>query len=253
MVFLGEHKRPGQPRGPGIRRPVPSIIFLEPGSAELAGARPYDHQALRLRPGRHLRRVGALAGRRARARDARDRPLGGDQPADAAGASGRARPVPGRDPHPLARIPTPGWICALVALLSALTWSLIVPLFQVPDEQAHVAYAQHLAEVAAPPAGHRDASATLRRGTQPALRASLAADHPSPREPAARARNAPTGSSSARWICPRTGREVAGTATRRRTRRSTTPSPRSPTGSPPSPTSSTGCTRCGSSPRCSPP
>jgi hypothetical protein len=53
----------------------------------------------------------------------------------------------------LRRIPTAAWVCALAALLNGLTWSLIVPLFQVPDEPAHVAYAQYLAESHKPPSG----------------------------------------------------------------------------------------------------
>jgi 4-amino-4-deoxy-L-arabinose transferase-like glycosyltransferase len=48
-------------------------------------------------------------------------------------------------------LPTGAYLCALVALLNALVWSLIVPPFQVPDEQAHVAYAQYIAETGRPP------------------------------------------------------------------------------------------------------
>jgi 4-amino-4-deoxy-L-arabinose transferase-like glycosyltransferase len=51
------------------------------------------------------------------------------------------------------RIPTLGWMCALTGFLCAATWSLIVPVFQVPDEQDHVAYAQYLAETGKPPPG----------------------------------------------------------------------------------------------------
>ena len=39
-----------------------------------------------------------------------------------------------------------GRLCALVAGLSALAWSFVTPPFHVPDEVAHFAYAQHLAE-----------------------------------------------------------------------------------------------------------
>jgi hypothetical protein len=46
----------------------------------------------------------------------------------------------------LAGLPRAGWVCALAALLVAIAWSLITPLFQVPDEEAHVAYAQYVAE-----------------------------------------------------------------------------------------------------------
>jgi len=44
------------------------------------------------------------------------------------------------------RVPLAGWLCALVAGLSALTWSFVTPPFHVPDEVSHFAYAQHLAE-----------------------------------------------------------------------------------------------------------
>jgi hypothetical protein len=37
------------------------------------------------------------------------------------------------------------WLCALVACLSAVSWSFITPAFQVPDEQAHFAYVEELA------------------------------------------------------------------------------------------------------------
>ncbi len=38
------------------------------------------------------------------------------------------------------------WICAAVAALSAASWSIVTPPFQVPDEPSHFAYAQRLAE-----------------------------------------------------------------------------------------------------------
>ncbi len=38
------------------------------------------------------------------------------------------------------------WICALVACLSAASWSIVTPPFQVPDEPSHFAYAEWLAE-----------------------------------------------------------------------------------------------------------
>ena len=37
-------------------------------------------------------------------------------------------------------------LCALVAVMNALTWSLLVPPFQVPDEESHTGYVQYLAE-----------------------------------------------------------------------------------------------------------
>jgi 4-amino-4-deoxy-L-arabinose transferase-like glycosyltransferase len=46
----------------------------------------------------------------------------------------------------LERVPNAAWICALVACLNAVCWSLITPPFQVPDEPAHFAYVQQLEE-----------------------------------------------------------------------------------------------------------
>jgi 4-amino-4-deoxy-L-arabinose transferase-like glycosyltransferase len=46
----------------------------------------------------------------------------------------------------LRSVPRAGWACALVMLANALAWSLIVPPFQVPDENAHYAYVQQVAE-----------------------------------------------------------------------------------------------------------
>ncbi len=46
----------------------------------------------------------------------------------------------------LRRVPTAAWACAAVAALSAASWSLITPPFQVPDEPSHFAYVQWLAE-----------------------------------------------------------------------------------------------------------
>jgi hypothetical protein len=39
-----------------------------------------------------------------------------------------------------------GWACALVACLSAASWSILSPPFQSPDEPSHFAYVQQLAE-----------------------------------------------------------------------------------------------------------
>jgi len=44
------------------------------------------------------------------------------------------------------RLPRAALACALVALANGLAWSLIVPPFQVPDENAHYAYVQQLVE-----------------------------------------------------------------------------------------------------------
>ena len=46
----------------------------------------------------------------------------------------------------LRQIPTAALICALVACINAACWSFITPPFQAPDEPAHFAYVQQLAE-----------------------------------------------------------------------------------------------------------
>jgi 4-amino-4-deoxy-L-arabinose transferase-like glycosyltransferase len=58
----------------------------------------------------------------------------------------------------LRRVPKAGWLCALVAGLSALSWSLVTPPFHVPDEVSHFAYAQYLAETGELPRENRDLS-----------------------------------------------------------------------------------------------
>jgi len=46
----------------------------------------------------------------------------------------------------LRRVPRAAWICALIALLNAAAWSLIIPPFQGRDEIDHFAYTAQLAE-----------------------------------------------------------------------------------------------------------
>jgi hypothetical protein len=46
----------------------------------------------------------------------------------------------------LGRIPRAAWVCALIALLNAVSWSLITPPFLALDEPDHFAYVQQLAE-----------------------------------------------------------------------------------------------------------
>jgi predicted membrane protein DUF2142 len=52
-----------------------------------------------------------------------------------------------------ARLPTAAWVCFGVALLNGIAWGLIIPLFHIPDEPGHVAYAQYIAESGKPPTG----------------------------------------------------------------------------------------------------
>jgi hypothetical protein len=46
----------------------------------------------------------------------------------------------------LRRIPRTAWLCAAVAVINAVCWSILTPPFQVTDEPSHFAYAQQLAE-----------------------------------------------------------------------------------------------------------
>ncbi len=46
----------------------------------------------------------------------------------------------------LRAVPRAAWACALVMLANGLAWSLITPPFEVPDENAHYAYVQQVAE-----------------------------------------------------------------------------------------------------------
>jgi Predicted membrane protein (DUF2142) len=43
-------------------------------------------------------------------------------------------------------VPTTAWVCALIAILNSVCWSILIPPLQGPDEQAHFAYVQQLAE-----------------------------------------------------------------------------------------------------------
>jgi 4-amino-4-deoxy-L-arabinose transferase-like glycosyltransferase len=45
------------------------------------------------------------------------------------------------------RVPSAAWLCALVACLNAVAWSVITPPFEVPDEQSHFAYVEELARL----------------------------------------------------------------------------------------------------------
>jgi 4-amino-4-deoxy-L-arabinose transferase-like glycosyltransferase len=46
----------------------------------------------------------------------------------------------------MSRAPRAAWLCALVACVNAICWSIVTPPFQVPDEPEHVAYVKQLAE-----------------------------------------------------------------------------------------------------------
>jgi hypothetical protein len=51
----------------------------------------------------------------------------------------------------LRRVPTAAWLCAAVACLNAVSWSIVTPPFQVPDEPDHVAYVKELLQTGSLP------------------------------------------------------------------------------------------------------
>jgi 4-amino-4-deoxy-L-arabinose transferase-like glycosyltransferase len=53
----------------------------------------------------------------------------------------------------LKHVPRAAWVCAAIAILNAVCWSILIPPLQGPDEQAHFAYVQQLAENGALPNG----------------------------------------------------------------------------------------------------
>jgi Predicted membrane protein (DUF2142) len=59
--------------------------------------------------------------------------------------------------------PAPALLCAAVALLSAASWSILTPPFQVTDEPSHFAYAQIVAETGALPREYSDNFSPLER------------------------------------------------------------------------------------------
>ncbi|MGA2470461.1 MAG: DUF2142 domain-containing protein [Solirubrobacteraceae bacterium] len=73
------------------------------------------------------------------------RDLGGEP-----GSAPEPRPPASHSRHDprrvLAAVPRSAWICALIAALSAIAWSIVTPPFEGPDEPDHFAYVQVLAE-----------------------------------------------------------------------------------------------------------
>jgi 4-amino-4-deoxy-L-arabinose transferase-like glycosyltransferase len=59
----------------------------------------------------------------------------------------------------LRRIPRAAWVCALVACLNAVCWSIVTPPFEVPDEPAHFAYVKQLAETGRLPSSSAEINA----------------------------------------------------------------------------------------------
>lgn len=78
----------------------------------------------------------------------------------------------------LGGVPRAAWMCALVATLSAACWSVITPPFQAPDEQAHFAYIQNLAETGSLPTSNKDEYAPEELATLADLRQGEVRWHP---------------------------------------------------------------------------
>jgi Predicted membrane protein (DUF2142) len=68
----------------------------------------------------------------------------------------RLRDIPGALAALIDAVPKAGWLCALVGVLAGIAWAVIVPPFHVPDEPAHFAYTQYLAEAGEPPRGEAE-------------------------------------------------------------------------------------------------
>jgi Predicted membrane protein (DUF2142) len=97
-------------------------------------------------------------GRRAAAGPPTPAPIAGAQLAPAPAARGLAHRGTFRGggrtrhlPSIAGRVPRAAWACGAVAWLSAASWSIVMPPFQVPDEPSHFAYVQQLAETASLP------------------------------------------------------------------------------------------------------
>jgi len=58
------------------------------------------------------------------------------------------------------RIPRAAWLCALVACLNAVCWSLLTPPFQATDEPDHFAYVKQLAETGSLPTSNSEQLST---------------------------------------------------------------------------------------------
>ncbi|HXA53342.1 MAG TPA: DUF2142 domain-containing protein [Solirubrobacteraceae bacterium] len=89
-------------------------------------------------------------------------PVGGLRDAQRPGTSRRTPGARSRgQPSALARtwvgrVPRAAWVCALVGFLNAACWSIVSPPFENPDEPAHFAYVQRLAQTGELPKSSRE-------------------------------------------------------------------------------------------------
>jgi hypothetical protein len=59
----------------------------------------------------------------------------------------------------LRRVPRAAWICALVACLNAICWSIVTPPFELTDEPDHFAYVKQLADTGSLPTSNAEQTA----------------------------------------------------------------------------------------------
>lgn len=69
----------------------------------------------------------------------------------------------------LPRLPRAAWICALIACLNAVCWSIVTPPFQVPDEPDHFAYVKQFAETGRLPSSSSEELSSEETATLKAL------------------------------------------------------------------------------------
>lgn len=73
----------------------------------------------------------------------------------------------------ISRVPLAAGICAVLAVVNAICWSLIVPPFQIPDESEHVAYVQQLAETQSLPISETGGFSPEQEAAESDLRSSV--------------------------------------------------------------------------------
>jgi 4-amino-4-deoxy-L-arabinose transferase-like glycosyltransferase len=71
----------------------------------------------------------------------------GRRPRDAGKAQAPTRPRAWPSPREaMRRVPKAAWLCAAIACVNSIAWSIVTPPFQVPDEPSHVAYVKQLVD-----------------------------------------------------------------------------------------------------------
>jgi Predicted membrane protein (DUF2142) len=87
----------------------------------------------------------------------------------------------------LRRVPRAARVCALIAWVSAASWSLVTPPFQAPDEPSHFSYTQTLAETGQLPSSNATTFSQAEEAAMQGLRLPSVIWHPERRTIATRA------------------------------------------------------------------